>query len=286
MNRKWLFALPDLNEWAEIKPLDYFFNQKTGRIDFCQLGAAPENLVLGLAIQHRHRKNRNLILNEFRQISGEKPFYMEWREDGKEDVGAARKDSLGNWQVRSPEEKTVWEIEANEQTGKKKVLGIIFKNRKTARKNVSASSNSDWRLRLPADFPKNFPEDWIIVEECEFGMYPDKGINVFRSGQSPKHLVMGKVIIYQSRKNAEVFLRAYHRFNEDAPFLIKWAINDPYDFDDFGSAMKKPDGSWRIKQLNEKVVWDFSSNSRIFPYRADFEGPLPFRENSGDPNLN
>lgn len=147
--------------------------------------------------------------------------------------------------------------------------------------------DQNWPLFLPNDFPWNFPQNWILLAEDEFGIFPDQAVNVFKSGQVPRYLVMGKLYRYQNRKNSDLFLWAYCRPDEEAFFLIKWGIGSEYQFKEFGAALNEPNGSWRIKQLDEVIVWHFPSAPSIFPYFPFFEKKNYNQEHSSCPiNLN
>ena len=127
MNPGWFLQLPDLRDWIEIEPFDYFLNQETGSIDICIYGTAPKSFVMGIGIHYRSRTNPKLELFEHRSVNGEKPFYMRWFVKGEIEYGAAKKDKNGHWRVKRFNEITNWDIAYDPEEKKISSFDVNFK---------------------------------------------------------------------------------------------------------------------------------------------------------------
>ena len=58
MDSEWLLRLPDMKDFSEEKPMDYFVNSQAGIVCLCVYGTAEESLIIGMAIRYRHKVHR------------------------------------------------------------------------------------------------------------------------------------------------------------------------------------------------------------------------------------
>src|SRR3989344_6290785 len=123
MDSEWLLRLPDLKDFSEEKPMDYFVNPQTGIIGLCAYGAADESLIIGMAIRYRHKVHRNLILYEYRLLDGSYPYYLRWLDEKDEEIGnphygAAIRGQNGVWRVKLANEIAIWKIDCEMEDSK------------------------------------------------------------------------------------------------------------------------------------------------------------------------
>ncbi len=108
MDFNWYFELPDfknLNEWAEVKIMDLYFDpKKKGVLEDRAYGCAEESLLIGMVIIKKSIQDPSLRLMEYRLPDGKGPFALRWWDERAPERYGVALFQDGAWQIRGTDE--------------------------------------------------------------------------------------------------------------------------------------------------------------------------------------